>query len=83
MTKEGYIELNDAKKLYELQNDYLTTPIMVFDTLNLSAELEIKYKNYFNEIIKKYKIDTAVLQGIMPDGEIRYFTESSEKNNGN
>ena len=75
MTTEGYIELNDAKELYKLQNDYLTTPVMLIGAVNLAAEAENKYRNYFDEIIKKYSIDTTKLQGIMPDGQIRYFTE--------
>lgn len=79
MAKEGYIDLNDAKKLYELQNDYLTTPVMLIGTVNIAADAENKYRNYFDEIIKKYSIDTTNLQGIMPDGKIRYFTEEVKR----
>lgn len=74
MTKEGYIEIEDAKRLYKLQSEYITTPVMLIGTVDLAQDAVDNYRNFFEEIIKKYSIDTTKLQGIMPDGQIRYFT---------
>lgn len=73
------ITKEEAKKLYQMQLDYMGAPIMSFGNIIPADKLEEKYRNYFNELIDKYDIDTTKLQGIMPDGLVVYFEEVEKK----